>query len=261
MKKLITLALFTLGFIITLKAQLSKGTVFVGTTIGTSSYASESDNLDYTSGTNINRDTKSKTYAFSVGPLVGVFVTNHLVVGGTINYSITHRKSNETLQSSVNVPTTAFTNTTTYTVNIGPFARYYFYNKPTSRNAIYLQVNATAGTGNGTTTNSGVNVNSSYTTDGQVSNITNWNAGTSLGLTHFFSHTVGMDVAFGYTYTSSKSDNNNNTTTTTNGGIATSVLNNYNETTLTNGLSFGVGFHWYFKHRQPTEKVNIYLEY
>ncbi len=36
-------------------AQISKGTLMLGTTVGSTSYSSSTENLDYTTGTNINR--------------------------------------------------------------------------------------------------------------------------------------------------------------------------------------------------------------
>jgi hypothetical protein len=234
-------------------AQTAKGTLFLGATLGTTSYSASSDNLDYTSGTNINRSTSTKTSSLSFGPQVGVFVTDHLVIGGTINYSITSRVADATLTSSTTIPTTTHTNATNYTVNIGPFLRYYFYNLIPVKNLVYIQVNGTAGTGNGSSSGSGVNVQTTYTTDGKVSNLSNWNTGASLGITHFFNPSVGMDFALGYAYTSSTSGNTNSTNTTNKASsLVTITNNNYNETTTTNGITLSLGFHWYLvkKHHK-----------
>jgi len=250
MKKIITTTVLLFSFVFALKAQVSKGTVFIGTTIGTTTYSSAADNLDYTSGSNINKNTDSKSFGFSVGPQVGIFLSNHFVLGGTLTYNITTKTTDAVTNSSINLPVTAHTQATNYTANIGPFMRYYFFNQP-AKTMFYWQANATAGIGNGSSSGNGVNVNSTYTTDGKVSNIFNWNAGSSIGITHFFTNSVGMDIALGYTYTSASSGNVTGTSTTnkTNNNIAL-TSNNYNETTKTNGISLGVGFHWYLPSKK-----------
>ena len=249
MKKILTITACSIAFAITSHAQISKGTVFLGTSIGSTTYSSSNDNLDYTAGTNINKSTAAKTYGFNVGPQVGVFLSRHFLLGGTVTYNITYKTSDATTLSSVNQPVTAHSETSNYTINAGPFMRYYFYDH-LSKNILYVQANATAGTGNGASSGNGVNVNSTYSSDGKVSNIFNWNAGSSIGVTHFFTPSVGMDIALGYTYTSASSGNMNSTESTnkSNSNITISQ-NNYNETTITNGISFGIGFHWYLNNK------------
>ncbi len=245
MKKIFIAAVYTIVCTAAAHAQIAKGTVLLGTTVGSTSYSSASDNLDYTSGTNINKSTDTKTYGFNIGPQVGVFLTNHFVLGGTLTYNITSRKTDATTTSTVNTPVTAHTNATNYTLNIGPFIRYYFYNT-LSNNLLYVQANTTVGTGNGASSGYGENMNSTYTSDGKVSNIFNWNAGASIGLAHFFGPSVALDVALGYAYTSSKNGTANTTVNTNkNTSNVTVTNNNYDEKTATNGISLGAGFHWY----------------
>jgi len=75
-------------------AQFSKWTIFVGPTLGTNSYQSASDNLNYSAGNNSIRTASTKTYTLTAGPQVGVFVTDHLVLGGSVNYSLSVRNTN-----------------------------------------------------------------------------------------------------------------------------------------------------------------------
>lgn len=233
-------------------AQISKGTIMLGPTVGSTSYSSATDNLDYSTGTNTNRNTSTKTFGLSLGPQAGVFLTNHFVLGGMLGYNITSRKTDVTTNSSVHAPVTANTKTTNYTLNIGPFMRYYFYNK-LAKNLFYLQASGTAGTGNGTSSGNGINVNSTYVSDGKVSHIFTWNAGGGIGLTHFFTNSVGMDIGLGYGYTSTSDKNTSNTLTTnktTDNTISTD--NNYKETVKTNGITLGVGFHWFLNCKHKT---------
>ncbi len=178
----------------------------------------------------------------SAGPQAGVFLSNHFLLGGMLGYNITSRKTDVTTSSSIHAPVTANTKTTSYTLNIGPVMRYYFYNK-LSKNLFYLQASGTVGTGNGTSSGNGINVNSTYVSDGKVSNIFTWNAGGGIGLTHFFNKTVGMDIGLGYGYTSTSNKNVANTLTTSKTTDNTvSTDNNYKETLKTNGITTGCWF-------------------
>jgi len=229
-------------------AQFSKGTIFVGATIGTTSYQSASDNLDYSSGNNLTRASSSKTYAFSVGPQVGVFMNDHLILGGSVNYSHS-AKNTYTNTSLVNGNSlVANSRNNTSTVNTGPFLRYYYIDK-LSKNIPYIQLNATLGTGHGVSSGNGNNnMTSTYQSDGTTSSIFLWSAGGSVGVTHFFNDFIGMDVAVGYSYSSTTSNSQNATNTTSNATeIVTRVQNNFKETLLTHGVSLGLGFHWFFK--------------
>jgi len=228
MKKIGLLISVCISCAFSTSAQFSRGTIFVGPTIGTNSYQSASDNLDYSSGNNVTRASSSKTYAFSIGPQVGVFVNDHLVLGGSVNYSHS-AKDTHTNTSQVNGNfLTANTNASTSTFNTGPFLRYYYFDK-LSRNVFYTQLNGTLGTGHGVTSGSGNNnMSSTYQSDGMKSGIFSWSAGGSVGLTHFFNDFVGMDIAVGYSYNSTTSNSQNVTnTTSTATEIVTRAPSNY----------------------------------
>jgi hypothetical protein len=226
------------------QAQFKPGTLMVGTTIGTSSFSSANSDYSYDDGAAKSTDTK--TYAFSLGPQVGIFLTPNFVVGGTFSFSINNSKVNSTTDNTNSTVSGTSTNTTTSTVSLGPFMRYYFAGLP-GKNWFYMQVNGAAGTGSGGNS-SGTTYSSTTTgtTSGSVSNIMTWNAGGSLGMTHFFYKRIGMDIALGYTYshTHNYDQNTTNTVTTATGKMTTST-NNYTLNTGTNGVTFGVGFHWF----------------
>jgi hypothetical protein len=72
-------------------AQLSKGTLIVGPTIGTANYNSVSNNYNYAdSGL---RKTTNHNFGISGGPQVGVFLTDHFVVGGSLGVDYVHNKT------------------------------------------------------------------------------------------------------------------------------------------------------------------------
>ena len=247
MKKAILILIVCSAFAFSALAQFSKGTIFVGPSLATNSYQSASDNLNYSAGNNSTRTASTKTYTLTTGPQVGVFVTDHLVLGGTLNYSLSVKNTNTNTALVNSNLQSAATKTHTSTLSTGPFARYYFFEK-LSRTMFYAQVNGTLGTGSGSSSGSGNNNNTStYQSNGTTNGIFTWNASGSFGCTHFFNDVVGMDVAIGYSYTSTRSNATNMTNTTSNvSEIVTSTPNNYKETLLTHGVSLGLGFHWFF---------------
>lgn len=225
------------------QAQFKKGTVMLGTTIGTTAYSSANSDYSYDDGA--SKSTGTHTYTFSLGPQIGVFVAPRLVIGGTLAFNLsTSRASSNTINTN-NTTSGSNTNTTTSTVSVGPYIRYYFAGFP-SRTWYYFQANAAVGTGSGTSSGDSYSNTTTASTDGKVSNILNWNTGASIGLTHFFYKRIGMDVALGYSYNHAHNYNVNNTNTTnkTTGNLVASA-SNYTLNTGTNGVSFGVGFHWF----------------
>jgi hypothetical protein len=225
----------------TTHAQFKRGTLMVGTTIGNSSYSSANSDYDYTDGE--TKSTGTNTASFSVGPQIGVFLTPNFVLGGTFSFSLSNSKVNSSTVNTTN--SGSKTSTTTSTFSLGPFMRYYFAGLP-GKNWFYMQVNGAAGTGSGSNSGTAYTATTTSATDGSVSNILTWNAGGSLGLTHFFYKRIGMDIAVGYSYSHVHNyDLNTTNTTTTLTDKVTSSTNNYTLNTATNGVTFGVGFHWY----------------
>jgi hypothetical protein len=244
MKK-ISIYLAVCFFVLALKthAQMKPGTLMLGTTIGTTAYTSATSDYGYDNGS--SKTTGTNTYTFSVGPQIGVFVTPNLAVGGTLSYSLNTNHVNSSSLSTTGLPSGSSTTTTTSTVSLGPFMRYYFAGVPV-KNWFYFQINGAAGTGTGT--NSGTSYSSTTTasTNGNISNIFNWNAGGSLGMTHFFNPHIGMDFGLGYNYSHAHNYNVNNTSTTNkNTGNSVTSANNYTLNTGTSGVTLAVGFHWY----------------
>jgi hypothetical protein len=224
-------------------AQVKPGTLMIGTTVGTTAYTSANSDYGYDNGN--TKTTGTNTYTFSLGPQVGVFVLKNMVVGGTFSYSLsTNHVSSSSLTAS-NSASGSSTNTTTSTVSLGPFVRYYFAGQ-FLKNWFYVQANGAAGTGTGSNSGNSYSTSSTATTSGSVSNIFNWNAGASMGMTHFFNSHVGMDVGLGYNYSHAHNYNVNNTITTNkNSGDVTPSANNYTLNTGTSGVTLAVGFHWY----------------
>jgi hypothetical protein len=225
------------------KAQFSRGTIMLGTTIGSTAYLSSTSNYNYDNGSEKSNGTN--TYTFSMGPQVGVFLTPHFVLGASLSYNLSTSHATSTTTSPGNSPSGSTTNSSTSTVTAGPLLRYYFAGLP-FKNWFYLQANGTLGTGSGSSSGTSYNSTTTGTTSGSVTNIFTWNAGSSVGMTHFFYKHIGMDIALGYNYSHSHNYNINNTNTVnkTTGNMATSA-NNYSLNTGTGAVTLGVGFHWF----------------
>jgi Outer membrane protein beta-barrel domain len=246
MKKIMSLTLAAVMFLsINSNAQFSKGTIMLGTTIGSTGYSSANSDYGYDVGT--LKSTGTNTFTFSVGPQVGVFLSPHLVLGATPAFNITTSHVNSTTTNTNSTTTGSTTSTTTITVSLGPFLRYYF-DALSDNNWLYGQINGAAGSGSGTSSGNSYTTNSTGNTDGKVSNIFTWNAGASIGLTHFFYKRIGMDMALGYSYSHVHNyDTNNTYTTNKTSGTVTPSANNYTLNTATNGVTFGLGFHWFLR--------------
>jgi hypothetical protein len=223
------------------KAQFKPGTLMVGTTVGSIGYSSANSDYAYDVGT--ARSTGTNTFTFSTGPQIGVFLTPNLVFGGSLSYTLSHSAATTTNTSAANVVTGSKTTTTTNTVSVGPLLRYYFAGLK-STNWFYGQINGAVGSGTGSSSGTSYTTTTTGSSTGKTNGIFNWNAGASVGMTHFFYKRIGMDFSIGYTYSHAHSDNNNITyTTKTSNSEITSSTNNYSLNTGTNGVTLGVGFH------------------
>jgi hypothetical protein len=244
MKKIgILMPAFCILLALQTKAQFPKGTIMLGTTIGSTAYSSANSDYSYDNGS--AKTTGTNTYTFSLGPQVGVFISSHLVLGGTLAYSLSTSHASSSTTNTNNSTSGSNSNTTTTTASIGPLLRYYFAELP-GKNWFYWQANGAVGTGSGTSSGDSYTATSTASTDGKISNICTWNAGTSIGMTHFFYQRIGLDVSLGYNYSHNHNYNVNNTNTTNkNTGNLVTSTNNYNLDTGTNGITLGVGFHWF----------------
>ena len=245
MKKATLASAACLVFSLGASAQFSKGTLMLGTTIGITGYSSANSDYDYNAGN--TRSTGTQTFSLSVGPQIGVFLTQHLVFCATPSLSLSSSHVSTTNTSAAAIQTGSTTTTPTTAISIGPFLRDYFAMVP-GNNWFYAQINGSVGSGSGSSSGNSYTSTSTSSTNGKVSGIVNWNAGASLGLTHFFYKRIGLDVALGYLYSHAHSYNVNNTITTTksSGDVAQSA-SDYTLNTGTNGLTFSAGFHWFMK--------------
>jgi len=242
MKKVILPAVFCI-ISSGLFAQVSKGTLFMGSTIGAANYNSVTNDHDYIdSGF---RKTTNNNFGIGLSPQLGVFVNNHLIVGGSIGLNFEHNKQN--IQSTERNLDNQDTKKSTFTINAGPFARYYFFNTSPGSTLFFTQVDARVGTGSGNSSGNGDNTTNTFTTSAKITKIFNWNAGASIGMTHFIQKSVGLDVFAGYNYEHNKSHNTATTNyTSKSDGENSARTVEYDLATHSNNIVLGAGFHWFF---------------
>ena len=244
MKKTLIAALICATGALHASAQESlKGTVFLGTSVGSTTYTQTSNDYTYPDGG--TKNTTPHAYSFSLSPSAGVFVTNHLILGGSLGVSYSHNKTNTSITEGSPSSSTSTTNSTT--VDLGPFLRYYFYEVKPLRTMLYMQIQGTVGVGGGSSSGAGESVTSSYVSNGTTSGIFTWTSGASLGVTHFIQKNIGIDFALGYSHSYEHSNVSGSTQTTKVNGTETTAPGDYKLRTSADGFTASVGFHWFIR--------------
>lgn len=244
MKKSILVLLIGIAGLTSVNAQMTKGNLFIGTGLGAATYNTGNYNFNYSDGNVRAQD--AKDFSLSVSPQMGVFLSDHLVFGGTLDLAYDHTKNNISNTTDGLSANNSTLNSTTFA--IGPFLRYYFYNSPESKTVFYLQGDAAAGIGGGSTTQSVVNENGSSTySNGSNSNTFVFRGGGGLGVTHFITKDIGLDFGVGYLYSYQKYTNNFTDQVTTAGGVSSSTPGSFKATVPQNGFSVSAGFHFFVK--------------
>ncbi|WP_295671078.1 hypothetical protein [uncultured Mucilaginibacter sp.] len=237
MKKILLAAVVCISGLTTVKAQVAKGNLFVGSDIGATSYNSGTVTFDYSNGS--VQKTNNKKFDLGISPSLGVFVTDHLVFGGSLDVNYSHLKDNITSTAPEGTSSVATSNSSTY--SIGPFLRYYFFNTAPSKTLFYVQGLATVGSGSGSTNISHVSPGNNYVNTSNDNNMFLFKANASLGITHFIGKNVGLDVAVGYLYNYEKYTTNFNNQPENGNANSGSV-----KTTLPeNGIGLSAGFHFF----------------
>ena len=237
MKKIFLAAAVCMAGLSSVKAQIAKGNLFVGSDIGGTTYNWGTNTFDNSTG-DIQK-INNKKYAIGLTPAMGVFVTDHLVFGGYLDISYDHTKDNVTNTDPANVSTQATGSSSTY--SIGPFLRYYFFNTKPSKTLLYIEGRAAVGTGSGSDNESHIAPGNGFVYTSNDNNMFLFKADGSVGITHFISKNVGLDVAVGYLYNYEKYTTNY--TNQPDGGGATS--GSIKTTVPENGITLSAGFHFF----------------
>lgn len=214
--------LVALLFVTTLSAnaQLVKGTKQIGGYLNVFSTKTENDSsYPFDSP-------KNSSQSFQLSPTLGVFLTDHIVLGGSVSFGLTKQTS------SYIDGITGDENKNTYkgkSINLGPYIRFY---KPLGESAaLFLQGNAQVGFGK--TKSEGLE-------NDVVRKSTSFNLGIRPGFTFFLSEKLGIEGTFGaLTYSWTKEAEDREGSDETEG-----ITNGFNLSLNPN--SFTLGIQYYF---------------
>ena len=237
MKKVILVVLSGFACLMYVKAQTTKGDLFIGASIGSTSYSSVDQNYNYADG-NYTKD-NVKGYNISLSPSVGVFLSDYFIVGGNLGLNYTQEQVNENNTEAVVITSSSTTIASMF--GIGPFMRYYFFNGRLSKTLFYVQADGSVSTGSGSSSVLGTNSAGSYISNGNMSHIFNYSGGGSIGITHFIEKNIGLDLSVGYVY-DHKTYTDNIVTSSTGTGVT--VVSSTTVSSRNNGIAIAAGFHF-----------------
>ena len=243
MKRIAFISLVLLGG--TVQAQLKKGNLIAGASIGSIFYNASKTTLEVPPPTT-GYSTNNSSYGISITPNVGKFLTDRIAVGLLLDINIEKEKTT----SEANGNTFQKNESTSTTFGAGVFARNYFSG---TKNVPFVQILAAASTG--TFKNEGFYYNGNTYKDvfsGKGSGIFSVRTGLLFGFTRFLSQNAGIDVAAGYNLKYSKFTLTS--VTTRDVGINGTVDETYNskptQKTTEHGFALSVGLQIFLDHKK-----------
>lgn len=214
--------------VITLQAQNKKGNLMIGTYVGSGSYVSSNYKTTY-SYSPTEYKSEYKTFNIGIGPEVGWYITDRLVIGTSLNLSYYHQTSKSTNSSS----TSSSSGTYSYfSFSAGPSVWLYL-GKNNDKGMPFVWLGGGIGfypSDNSSYKNDPLTYDYSY----KSKNYVFWNFGPRVGYEHFFNKHFGLQYYIGYNYNHSSYKYN---VTYTTGGTDYSYKTKYNS----GGVTFGVG--------------------
>jgi len=176
-------------------AQVKKGDLFLGTSLGSSSGTSSTSETSYSNTPTVYKST-GNSYSISLNPYVGWCVRDDLALGAAVSVGYYRSKSESSNTSSTATSSSTYTQPSYY---IGPFARYYMSGSGKGRAFVHLNAQYGLASGNSKSETS-TGASSKTTTKPQH----DWNAGVALGYEVFLSSWVGAYGSIGVNYGSSE---------------------------------------------------------
>ncbi|HEY6063353.1 MAG TPA: hypothetical protein VIV35_07070 [Chitinophagaceae bacterium] len=193
MKKLIMcVAAFT--SIVSVQAQNKKGNHLVGVNVGSGSFSSSKYDYIY-SNTTTTYNGDSKSFNIGIGPEIGWYLTDRLVVGTYLSLYYYHSNSNSGNSSTA---VTSNSNSNSLYFTLGPSARLYL-GKNNGKGMPYVSLLTGLSfypSDNGEASNSTNTYHYTYKTKNYFS----WNIGPRFGYEHFFNQSLGLHYYIGYNY-------------------------------------------------------------
>jgi hypothetical protein len=194
MQPKILIALFTCLFFTNSFAQFAKGTRMAGAAIGSAVFSS--GNTDYSGESQFPSTVSNNSISIGVAPLLGWFLNEHTVVGGSLLFNYSKQKFRRIISGT----TDKKDNIRNTDVGIGAFARYYFGKSTSLKPFAHIYLNAGSGTtktdGVYYSTSGGFTDKSSY--NGKSTGRFFYNTGINAGVTKMINTYTGLDAFIGY---------------------------------------------------------------
>lgn len=219
----------------TVQAQNKKGNLMIGTYVGSGSYSSSNYKSTYSYAPATEYKSEYKSFSIGVGPEIGWYITDRLVLGTSLGLSYYHQTSKSSNTTTTN---TSSSKSNSFSFSAGPSARLYFGEK-NDKGAPFVWLGANISfypSDNTSYKNDPLTYDYTYKTKNYVS----WGFGPRVGYEHFFNQHVGLQYYIGYTYS------HYSTTYTydyTVGGTDFSYKTKYNA----GGINFGAGLNFHLE--------------
>ncbi len=191
-------------------AQRKKGNKTIGTYIGSASInPGGTSKYDYPATPANNSDYKNKSFGIGVGPTMGFFITDNVVVGARVDLYFSTSKSETPEKTSGSVTQSNNSKSNSFSVGLSPFARFFFGD---SKSTFWPYAEIQAGISTGpyksdyTSRYKTALPATSYTYTGTTksSGSPYFSGGAKLGAVKMFSPNLGLDFSAGVTYNRSK---------------------------------------------------------
>jgi hypothetical protein len=233
-----------------------KGMRVVGASLGSLIFNSDRSPVSFNGGSTSYK-IEGNSFNIGVTPSMGWFVSDRMLVGTSLNVQM----SNQVKYNKSNAGNTFQKDkSSTYSIGVGGFLRYYVQQKTAGNTRLFGQVGLTLGTGGGKGDgfSFGEDISGAYkvTYENKVTNPLYQTVGLSLGLTHMVNDHVGIDFSVGYAFTNNKNEYVNITNYDyTPPAVADVRLESKPTYKIRNhGISVGVGFQIFLSPRKYNPK-------
>jgi hypothetical protein len=196
MKKISIISVLLFSSVLTF-SQVQKGSMLVGTSIGSIGYNSSDSKTSY-SNTTTTYDSKGTSASINVGPSVAWFIQDNLALGGEI--SLSFYSSSSKSSNSVSTATSKYTSTQP-SFYIGPMARYYFGGS--DKGKPFAELDLAYQFYGGKSKSSSSSGSSSETLTKPKGD---YRVGIAFGYEHFITQNVGIFATIGVSYYKDKTD-------------------------------------------------------
>ncbi len=224
-------------------AQMYRGDIFLGGSIGSTVYNIGTSTYNYDAYN--TRTASIKNFSLSLSPTIGFFVNSSTVVGTIINlsYSInTNNTNNTTVDPLINYNTV---NSNTF--SLVPFMRYYFYTSGHNNTFLFGQLEAGGGVGGGNNTQTVYYKNNSgYQSNGNTTGLFVLKTAGRLGITHLVQPNIGFDLSLGISHDYQRSNFTQYIEKISTTGKLGNTTTTYKANEPLTGFALSAGFHFFY---------------